>query len=141
MTKVYTTKNLLISIGLIVAGLIILLFNKGLGFCLIGLGVFLLFLYKSGYKFDSDPLIYEKKSVDLCRGCKDSLVNYINGTSSQLQIKEGTEGGCIRVDFFYNRKTGRSYIQLYTFSDYTYKKDSDLIALDADKTANIVKAL
>lgn len=141
MKKVYTTKNLLISGGFILAGLITFAFNKGLGFCLAGIGIFLLILYKSGYKFEGDPLVYEKKSVDLCRGCKDSLVNYINGTSNQLQIKEGSEGGCIRIDFFYNGKTGKSYIQLYTFSDYTYKKDGDLIALDASKATTLLKAL
>ena len=139
--KVHTTKDLTISISLIIVAVALLFINKGLALCLAGLGLFILIIYKSGYKLDDDQSVYVKKSVDLSRDGKESFLNFLNGKSDSVSVKEGHDGGIFRVDFYYNKNSRHSYLQMYTFSNYEYQKEGELITLDTDKVMKILHCL
>lgn len=139
--KVHTTKDLTVSISLIIIAVALFFINKDLAICLAALGLFILIIYKSGYKLDDDHSVYVKKSVDLSRDGKESFLNFINGKSDSVAVKEGHEGGSFRVDFYYNRHSPHSYLQMYTFSNYEYQKEGELITLDTDKVMKILHCL
>lgn len=139
--KVHTAKDLTISISLIIVAVALFFINKGLAFCLAGLGLFILIIYKSGYKLDDDQSVYVKKSVDLSRDGKESFLNFLNGKSDSVSVKEGHDGGSFRVDFYYNKHCPHSYLQMYTFSNYEYQKEGELITLDTDKVMKILHCL
>lgn len=139
--KVHTAKDLTISISLIIVAVALFFFNKGLALCLAGLGLFILIIYKSGYKLNDDQSVYVKKSADLSRDGKESFLNFINGKSDSVSVKEGHDGGSFRVDFYYNKQSRHSYLQMYTFSNYEYQKEGELITLDTDKVMKILHCL
>lgn len=139
--KVHTAKDLTISLGLIVIGAGLFFINKGCGFCIAALGLLLFFLYNTGYKINGSTKTYHKKSLDLCRGCKEPLVNFLEGKTSELDIKEGSEGGCIRVDFYFCSPDQSSFIQIFDFRGYEYQKDGDLREADPEKTKVLIKKL
>ena len=139
--KVHTAKDLTISISLIIVAVALFFINKGLAICLTGMGLFILIIYKSGYKLDDDQNVYVKKSVDLSRDGKESFLNFLNGKSDSVSVKEGHDGGSFRVDFYYNKHSRHSYLQMYTFSNYEYQKEGELITLDTDKVMKILHCL
>ncbi len=139
--KVHTVKDLTISFALIAIGAGLFFVNKGCGFCIAALGLLLFFLYRTGYKIGDDHKTYHKKSLDLCRGCKEPLVNFLEGKTSELDIKEGSEGGCIRVDFYFCAPDQPSYIQVFDFRGYEYQKDGELREADAKQTKTLLNKL
>ncbi len=139
--KVHTSRDLVVSLGLIIIGIGLYFVNPGCAVCIGALGILLLFLYKVGYRIGDDRTVYRKRSVDLCRGCKEPLVDYLEDRARTLEIKEGADGGCIRVDFFYTSDKAKSFVQIYDFHSYEYQKDGDLREVPADKTAVLLKKL
>ncbi len=139
--KVHTTTDIIISLGFILIGIGLYFVNPGCAVCIAALGILLLALYKAGYKIGDDKTVYHKKSVDLCRGCKEPLIDYLEGKTKTLEIKEGAEGGCIRVDFYFSSVEDKSFVQIYDFSNYEYRKDGDLREVHSEKTSELIKKL
>lgn len=139
--KIHTVKDLTPSIGLIAVGAGVFFVNKGCGFCIAALGVLLLFLYKSGYRIGDSSKVYHKKSVDLCRGCKEPLKNFLDGKTGTLDIKEGSDGGSFRVDLYYAAKSDDALLQIYDYQGYEYHKDGDLIKVCPEKAHAILQKI
>lgn len=139
--KVHTSRDLVVSLGLIIIGIGLYFVNPGCAVCIGALGILLLFLYRVGYRIGDDKTVYHKRSVDLCRGCKEPLVDFLEDKAPTLEIKEGADGGCIRVDFFYTDAKSKSYVQLYDFLSYEYHKDGDLREVPTEKTPELLKKL
>ena len=72
--KVHTAKDLAISTIVLLAGIGLFFINKGLGITIAVCGLAMFLLYKGGYKKDGKGIVLQKKSEDLCKCCKPSVV-------------------------------------------------------------------
>lgn len=139
--KVHTVKDLAISIIIILAGAGMFFGNKGLGICIAVCGLVSLLIFKGGYKKDGKGILFTRKSMDLCQSCKPSIVDYLKGTDVTPEIKEGNEGGSVRLDVYYNESESIAYAQLYTFSNYTYESETEMVELKGDKAVKLINQL
>ena len=139
--KVHTGKDLAISTIVLLAGVGLFFVNKGLGVILAVCGLAMLFLNKGGYKKDGQGIVLQKKSEDLCKCCKPSVVEYLNGKDVTPQIKKGNEGGSVRLDVYYNAAAGIAYVQLFDFRNYTYEPETDVIELHSPKADKLISQL
>ncbi len=139
--KVHTGKDLAISTIVLLAGAGLFFVNKGLGVTIAACGLAMFFLYKGGYKKDGQGIVLQKKSEDLCKACKPSLVDYLNGKDVTPQIKKGNEGGSVRLDVYYNADEGIAYAQLYDFRNYAYEPATEVIELHSPKADKLISQL
>ena len=139
--KVHTSKDLAISTIVLLAGIGLFFVNKGVGICIALCGLLMFLFYKGGYKKDGQGIVLQQKSEELCKCCKPSLIEYLSGKDATPQIKKGNEGGCIRLDVYYNTTAGIAYAQLYDYRDYTYEPATEIIELHSPKADKLISQL
>ena len=139
--KVHTGKDLAISTIVLLAGVGLFFVNKGLGIIIAVCGLAMFLLYKGGYKKDGQGIVLQKKSEDLCKACKPSVLDYLNGKDIAPQIKKGTEGGSVRLDIYFNIAEGIAYAQLFEFRGYAYEPETEVIELHSPKADKLVSLL
>ena len=139
--KVHTGKDLAISTIVLLAGAGLFFVNKGLGICIGICGLFMYLVYKGGYKKDGKGILLTRKSEDICKACRTSIVEFLEGKNTVPTIKQGTEGGSIRLDVYFNKDEQVAYAQLYDFCNYTYEPATGIIELKADKADKLISLL
>ena len=139
--KVHTGKDLAISTIVLIAGAGLFFVNKGLGICIGICGLFMYLVYKGGYKKDGKGILLTRKSEDICKACRTSIVEFLEGKNTVPTIKQGNEGGSIRLDVYFNKDEQVAYAQLYDFCNYTYEPATGIIELKADKADKLISLL
>ena len=139
--KVHTVKDLAISTLVLLAGIGLFFVNKGLGITIAACGLAMFLLYKGGYKKDGKGIVLQKKSEDLCKACKSSVVDYLNGKDVTPQIKKGNEGGSVRLDVYFNAAAGIAYAQLFDFRGYAYEPETDVVELHSPRADKLIPLL
>lgn len=139
--KVHTGKDLAISFILIGAGAGLFFLNKGLGITIGACGIISLMAYKTGYKLDGKGAVLTKKSEDICRACKSSVVDYLKGKDVTPEIRKGTDGGSFRLDVYFSKDEGVAYAQVFDFCNYAYEPATDVVELHHPKADKLVSQL
>ena len=139
--KVHTGKDLAISTIVLLAGAGLFFVNKGLGIFIVICGLFMYLFYKGGYKKDGKGIFLTKKSVDICKACRTSIVEFLDGKNTAPTIKRGNEGGSIMLDVYFNKDEQVAYAQLYDFCNYTYEPATGIIELKADRAGKLISLL
>ena len=139
--KVHTGKDLTISTIVLLAGIGLFFVNKGLGLCVAICGLAMFLIYKGGYKIDGQGILLQKKSKELCKCCKPSIAEYLNGKDVTPQIKEGNEGGSVRLDVYYNAASGIAFAQLYDFCNYAFEPITGVIEIHSPKADKLISQL
>ena len=139
--KVRTGKDLAISTIVLLAGAGLFFVNKGLGICIGICGLVMYLVYKSGYKKDGKGILLTRKSEDICKACRTSIVEFLEGKNTVPTIKQGNEGGSIRLDVYFDKDEQVAYAQLYDFCNYTYEPATGIIELKGDKADKLISLL
>ena len=139
--KVHTGKDLAISTIVLLAGVGLFFVNKGLGICIGICGLFMYLVYKGGYKKDGKGILLTRKSEDICKACRTSIVEFLEGKNTVPTIKQGNEGGSIRLDVYFNKDEQVAYAQLYDFCNYTYEPATGIVELKAEKADKLISLL
>ena len=139
--KVHTGKDLAISTVVLLAGVGLFFVNKGLGICIGICGLFMYLVYKGGYKKNGKGILLTRKSEDICKACRNSIVEFLEGKNTVPTIKQGNEGGSIRLDVYFNKDEQVAYAQLYDFCNYTYEPATGIVELKADKADKLISLL
>ena len=139
--KVHTGKDLAISSIVLLAGIGLFFVNKGLGVCIAVCGLVMFFVCKGGCKIDGKGVLLTKYSEDICKSCKGSLLDFINGKDVAPMVKKGDDGGSVRLDVYYNKAESVAYAQLFDFCNYAYEPVTDIVRLDGNKAEILISAL
>ena len=127
--KVHTTKDLVISIIVILAGAGLLFANTVLGICVILCGAIMLVCCKSGIMKEGQTTLLKKKTLELNHDCKKSIVDFLDGANVVPCVKEGNEGGTVKLLVYYNESDKVAYAQLSDYVDYGFKPVTEMVEL------------
>ena len=141
LTKVHTTKDLLISAIVLAAGIGLYFINAGLGILLAVCGVLMLLFYKGGYKRKGEDIVLQKKALDVAHTCRDSLKGFLDGKDVEPEVNTSINGGIIRLEVYYNAVSSVAYAQLFDFSNYTYEPATDLVEVRGPKADKLISKL
>jgi hypothetical protein len=141
LTKVHTTKDLLISAIVLAAGIGLYFINAGLGILLAVCGVLMLLFYKGGYKRKGEDIVLQKKALDVAHTCRDSLKGFLDGKDVEPEVNTSINGGIIRLEVYYNAVSSVAYAQLFDFSNYTYEPVTGIVELRGTKADKMITKL
>ena len=139
--KVHTNKDITISTVVLLAGAGLFFISKALGIFIAVCALLMFIIYKGGYKKDGEGVLLDKSSEDLCKVCKTSFVEYLNGKNVPLIVKRGSEGGTVRLDVYYNREERIAYAQLYEYANYSYEPVTEMVQLSGDRAGKLFECL
>ena len=136
--KVHTGRDLAISTMVLLSGAGLFFINMGLGICIGICGLCMFIFYKGGYKVDGRGILLSRKSEDISKACRTSLVDFLEGRNPTPTIKQGHEGGTVRLDLYYNQTENVAYVRLYDFCNYVYEPATGIIELNGDRAAKLI---
>ncbi|MCQ2180618.1 MAG: hypothetical protein MJY50_00950 [Bacteroidales bacterium] len=139
--KVHTAKDLAISTIVLMAGIGLFFINKGLGICIGICGLSMYLVYKDGYKKDGGDILLTRKSEDISKACRTSIIEFLEGKNTEPEITQGNEGGSIRLDLYFNRSENVAYAQLYDFCNYNYEPATGVVELKGDRADKLISLI
>ena len=139
--KVHTGKDLTISTTVLLVGAGLFFVNKGLGLCIGICGLLMYLVYKGGYKKDGKGTMLLRKSEDICKACRTSILEFLEGGNRIPDIKKGNDGGSVRLDVYYNKNEQVAYAQLFDFCNYSYEPASGIVELKGDRAGKLISLL
>ncbi len=130
--KVHTTKDYIISLGLIVAGIVLIFLPTPasinfLGSFLILAGVLMVFVYKSAYKNVNTGENYLKSVRFFPKEKCSALIDKVESNPNSIERMTEDCGNAVRLDIYYNDKSGKAYLQLFEFVPYQYEARTGLV--------------
>lgn len=139
--KVRTGKNLILSTIVLLAGIGLFFVNKGLGICIGICGLAMFIICKDGYKLNGSGIVLSGRSEDICKACRTSIIEFLEGKNTTPTIKKGSDGGCVRLDVYFSEAEQVAYAQLFDFCDYAYEPATGIVELKGDRAVKLLSLL
>ena len=83
-------------------------------------------------------VLYQYGTGHLHRNLRIVYVYFLEGRNPTPTIKQGHEGGTVRLDVYYNKAENVAYVQLYDFCNYVYEPATGIIELHGDRAAKLI---
>lgn len=139
--RVHTGKDIIISTTVFLAGIGLFIFNSGLGILIAACGLCMFVVYKGAYKKDGQDILFTRNSDDICKVCKNRIIEFLEGKDVTPVIKRGNEGGCIRLDVYFNKDEEIAYAQVFDFCNYSYEQVTDMVELKGNRANQLIALL
>lgn len=142
--RVRSTKDIIISVGLTLAGCILVALPTAtsvniLGFFMIFAGILLFLMLRTGYKEQESGVQYCKVEHFFSQTEKAKLSEVVASKPSSISLSEEDKGNAVRLDVFYSRKSGKAYVQLHEYIPYKYEPCSRQFEYPISEVSNIIK--
>ena len=137
--KTRSTKDLIISIVLVVAGAGMCFSSDntvliiGILFILGGIGA--LFAMKTSFKVEGDDTIYQCKIINQPALRIDNTEDFLKGKTKTFEYIRG-DGLMLYV--YHNADNTKGYAQLKVFSDYDWKEHGELYQLNVNQISQLM---
>ncbi len=130
--KVHTTKDYIISFGLVVAGIVLIFLPTPasinfLGSFFILAGALMVFVYKSAYKNVDTGENYRKSVRFFSKESYSDLIKKVESNPSAIELMTEDCGNAVKLDIYYSDKSGKAYLQLFEFVPYQYEARTGLV--------------
>ena len=138
---VYKFSDIAISGGIILAGILFLLFIpsiSGVGICIALTGLCAFPFIKTGYRIPGQKGMFSHKDYFLPQECKSDFVAFIEGRSETLDINPFKNGGLL-LEQYYNNSNSQLFVQLFDYSTGIYSAQCELTEIDREKLEEILK--
>lgn len=141
--RVRSSKDIIISVGLISAGGILVALPTAtsiniLGFFMIFAGILLFLMLRTGYKEQESAVQYSKKEFFFSQSEKAKLSESIASKPSSISLAEEDKGNAVRLDVFYSQKSGKAYVQLFEYVPYKYEPCSKQYEFQISDVNNLI---
>lgn len=142
--KVQSSKDIIISISLIVIGAALALLPLGgatnvTGICVAITGVILLLLLKNGYKDSATGERYAKKELYYHISMKNELTAHIAKNPEAIEAGTDESNNALRLVVYYSEKSGKAYMQLFEYVPYKYEARTDMMEYDLAQVNKFIK--
>lgn len=141
--KVRSTKDIVISAGLAVAGCVLVALPTStsiniLGFFMLFAGILLFLMLRSGYKEVETGEKFCKTERYFSQTLRAELAEKIASKPQTVNLSEEDKGNALRLDIYYSRKTGKAYIQIFEYIPYKYEPCSKQYEYALSEVTNLI---
>lgn len=141
--RVRSAKDIIIWSFLVSAGCALVAFPTPVSINVLGLfmvitGMILGFILKTGYRGSESGEMYCKQERFFSKNCKPELENAIAKSPCKVNLANENKGNGLRLDIYYNRKSGKAYAQLFEYVPYTYEPCSCIYEHELSKVNHLI---
>lgn len=142
--RVCSVKDLIISILFVVVGILltyvpeIVAVNMG-GYVLIVTGFAFLLLLKSEYKDLESGERYVRKIFAFPGNMRAAILSAVETAPRAIDLSQEGKGEHLRLEFYYGKKTGKAYLQLFEYVSYQYEVCSKVYEHKIEDVEKLIK--
>lgn len=142
--RVRSAGDIFISASLIVGGTILIASaeNEGIaiaGFFMIMTGMLFAFLLKTGYMDSVTKERYRKKEIFFQHTMYPVLSSAVTSKPESVELAEADKGSALRLDVYFNRSTGKAYLQLFEYIPHRYEPCSMIHEHDLNRIEKLIR--
>lgn len=142
--KVRSVKDIVIFTSLIVLGSVLIALPTGAsinitGFFLIFAGIVLALVMKTGYKDTETGERYQKKEHYFQQAMNAPISVALESRPESIDLGEAEKGNAVKLDIYYNKASGKAYLQLFEYVPYKYEPCSRMYEHDVVKIEKLIK--
>ena len=142
--RVRSIKDIVIFVSLIALGSVLVALPTGTavnitGFFMIFAGLILSLVMKSGYKDAEKGDCYNKKEYYFQQAYNAALSSAISKTPESVALSEEAKGNALRLDVYYNKASGKAYLQLFEYIPYKYEPCSEMLEYGIDRVEKLIR--
>lgn len=126
-TRIRSTKDIIISTTLAIAGFVLVALPTSvsvnlIGFFMIFAGIIMLLFCKTGYKDAETGTKYCKTECFFSQSKRPDIESKLGGNPQEAKVicTEKDNGNGLRLDIYKNKKSGNAYVQLFEYVPYKY---------------------
>lgn len=108
------------------------------GFLMICSGIILSLALKTGYKDQETGQMYLKKEHYFQHVMNNQIAAAIASKPNSVDLSQEDKGNSMRLDIYYNRDTGKAYIQLHEYIPYRYEPCSKMYEYELSKVNKLI---
>lgn len=143
-SRVHSATDIIVSIVLVAGGCTLVLLPTStsvnvLGFFMIITGLVLALILRTGYKDKETGERFRKTEKFFPAHCKDSISKAMVSAPDKIDFSEENKGNGLRLDTFFNSKTGHVYCRLYEYIPYRYQPCTEYITIDMKQAEKLTK--
>lgn len=141
--RVRSIKDITIFTSLIVLGSVLVALPTGTGvniagFFMIFAGIILSLMLKTAYKDEDTGERYMKKEYYFQQAVKSDISAVIGSKPEAIDLTQADKGNALKLDVYYNRKSGRACIQLFEYIPYRYEPCSKVYEHEIAKVEKLI---
>lgn len=142
--KVRSVKDIVIFTSLIVLGSVLIALPTGAsinitGFFLISAGIILALVLRTGYKDAETGERYQKKEHYFQQAMNAPISAALESRPESIDLGEAEKGNAVKLDIYYNKASGKAYLQLFEYVPYKYEPCSRMYEHDVVKIEKFIK--
>ena len=142
--RVRSIKDITISVSLVVLGCVLIALPTAtsiniVGFFLIFAGILLALFLKTGYKETGSGERFSKKERYFSQAMNAAISDALASKPHTIDLSEEDKGNAVRLDIYYNKASGKSYLQLFEYVPYKYEPCSAIYEHETSKIENLLK--
>lgn len=142
--RVRSTKDITISVSLIILGCVLVALPTGTGvnvagFFLIFAGIALAIFMKTGYKDTETRGKFQKKEIYFQQAMNAAVASAIASKPETVDLSEADKGSALKLDIYYSKSSGKAYLQLFEYIPYKYESCSKMYEYDLARVGKLIK--
>ena len=102
-------------------------------------GLILSLVMKSGYKDAEKGDCYNKKEHYFQQAYNAALSSAISKKPESVDLSEEDKGNALRLDVYYNKASGKAYLQLFEYIPYKYEPCSEMLEYGIDRVEKLIR--
>lgn len=143
-SRVRSAKDIAISVVLLAAGIGLIVTPDSVplnitGYTLGVAGLILFFLMKTSYRDSETGEVMKKTEKYFPASRSESILKALSTDPQSLDLKEENKGNGLKVDTYFNTKTGHVFTQLFEYIPYKYEPCSPVYSYDISKAEKLIK--
>ena len=142
--RVRSAKDLVISASIIISGIALMVLPVGMpvnitGFFMVVAGILLAFVLKSEYKDTDTGERFQKKEHYFQQTMNAPISSALVSKPESINLREADKGNAVKLDVYYSRKSGKTYLQLFEYVPYRYEPCTKVFEHPLTRVENLIK--
>ena len=142
--RVRSVSDVIVSVSMLVSGAILMFFSSNIGlniggFFLLLSGSLFICMYKNGYKESESKVMYHKKELYFRKDTLKSTKEAVLSDPGSIELSTIGKGWTLKLNLYYNKKTGKAYIQLFEYLPFNYEPVTDMLEYDVEEIQRLIK--
>ena len=143
-TRVRSVKDITIFSILIILGSVLIIMPTGAGiniagFFMIFAGIILALVLRTGYKDTETGERFLLKEYYFQQAMNSVISNALESKPDSIDLTEADKGNALKLDIYYNKTSGKTYMQLFEYVPYRYEPCSRMYEHEMDKVKKLLK--
>ena len=102
-------------------------------------GILLIVVLRSAWKDKETGEKYHKKEFYFPQSCRDRIIKAVSDDIGSIDMQEEDKGNGLRLDLFYNKHTGKAYLQVFEYIPYRYEPATEFFEQPVSKIGKLLK--